>query len=146
MPDDFFAKKQAEAASRMGAHDEYVRSRMEQLRDRAASKAFAREPQGNEQVVQGAGGYTYFFDPDARSVYIAEAPDGRGVGTTMDSSSRNQGAYKAILAEIESKAAGKAAGKMRDNLSGAQLQTLEQGVGSQSEMGGANLWKDKMPG
>jgi len=99
-PEEFFSKKKAEAEARRPESQQYVRTRMAELRDRAVSKAFAREPEPGEQVVEGAGGYTYYFNPETQSIYIAEAPGGKGVGTMMDSSTRNQSAYKAILAEI----------------------------------------------
>jgi len=99
-PEEFFDKKKAEAEGRRSESRQYTGGRLEELRDRAVSKAFAREPEAGEQVVKGSGGYTYYFNPETQSVYIAEAPGGKGVGTTMDSSTRNQSAYKAILAEI----------------------------------------------
>jgi len=82
------------------ANQRDTRTSLAALRDRAASKAFARDPAQGEQVVKGAGGYTYYFNPETQSVYIAEAPGGRGVGTTLTGESSNQTAYKAILSEI----------------------------------------------
>lgn len=64
-------------------HRNSVRSRLEQLRDRAASKAFAREPRENEKLIY-EDGYLYYHDPWAGTIYVAEGPDGHNVGTTVD--------------------------------------------------------------